>query len=205
MLLEPKLTFSRYVVSGTDASVLTEIYNPDTQICIWNPQFSQGVQDYALILKQGAGNLSLRQVLVPSELGEYLLSTLPDSATRSVFVNEIQTLAEMFAYLFELERIGFRMGVLERAMCPKFHTDKVPCRLVATLKGKGTEWLNQSQTLAWQQDKAQELTWESLEPGEIALLKGEGWFGNEGQGLVHRSPSVTPDDWRLFLSMDFAN
>ncbi|EXJ11906.1 DUF1826 domain-containing protein [Nitrincola nitratireducens] len=205
MLLEQNLTFSRYAVSGTDASVLSEIYNPDTQICIWNPQFSQDVLEYALTLRQGAGNLSLRQVIAPLELSEYLASALPNSEARPVFINEIQTIAEMFAYLFELERIGFRMGVLENAMCPKFHTDKVPCRLVATLKGKGTEWLNQSQTLSWRQDKTYEPAWESLEPGQIALLKGEGWFENEGQGLVHRSPSAGPDDWRLFLSIDFAN
>ncbi|MCP3699547.1 MAG: DUF1826 domain-containing protein [Aliivibrio sp.] len=37
----------------------------------------------------------------------------------------------------------------------------------------------------------------------MALLKGEGWFENEGGGLVHRSPSLTNGDKRLLLTLDF--
>ena len=44
---------------------------------------------------------------------------------------------------------------------------------------------------------------ENLESGQVALLKGERWDGNEGAGLVHRSPGLNDGERRLFLSLDF--
>ena len=40
---------------------------------------------------------------------------------------------------------------------------------------------------------------ENLQSGQVALLKGERWEGNEGAGLVHRSPDLDKDE-RRFLS-----
>lgn len=38
----------------------------------------------------------------------------------------------------------------------------------------------------------------------IGLLKGERWEGNEGHGIVHRSPRLTPQaPRRLLLTLDF--
>jgi len=36
----------------------------------------------------------------------------------------------------------------------------------------------------------------------VALLKGEAWCGNEGRGLVHRSPALVPPERRLLLTLD---
>ena len=38
---------------------------------------------------------------------------------------------------------------------------------------------------------------------DVALLKGEAWQGNQGAGLVHRSPALPKGQHRLFLSLDF--
>ncbi|MNJ05207.1 hypothetical protein D3C73_1663800 [compost metagenome] len=40
-----------------------------------------------------------------------------------------------------------------------------------------------------------------LQAGDVAVLKGEKWQGNEGAGLVHRSPSG--HQRRLLLSLDW--
>ncbi len=40
-----------------------------------------------------------------------------------------------------------------------------------------------------------------LQAGDVAVLKGEKWQGNEGAGLVHRSPSG--QQGRLLLSLDW--
>ena len=45
---------------------------------------------------------------------------------------------------------------------------------------------------------------ENLQSGQVALLKGERWEGNEGAGLVHRSPRLNKGERRLLLSLDFA-
>ena len=44
---------------------------------------------------------------------------------------------------------------------------------------------------------------QQLTAGDVALLKGESWMGNEGGGLVHRSPQLSKDNKRLLLTLDF--
>jgi len=43
----------------------------------------------------------------------------------------------------------------------------------------------------------------TVSSGDIALLKGEAWVGNEGGGLVHRSPDLSGGERRLLLTLDF--
>ena len=47
----------------------------------------------------------------------------------------------MLRYLFELKSVGLRLTALGHAMCPRFHVDRVPCRLATTYFGSATEWL----------------------------------------------------------------
>ena len=44
---------------------------------------------------------------------------------------------------------------------------------------------------------------QQLSQGDVALLKGEGWVGNEGKGLIHRSPQLSDQASRLILTIDF--
>jgi len=103
-------------------------------------------------------------------------------------------------------------------MCPKFHVDKVPCRLVTTYQGAATEWLphqavNREKLGAGSNGKADSESGlyknqndiQQLNCGEVALLKGESWQGNENAGLVHRSPSLAVDEHRLLLTLDFSD
>jgi len=46
---------------------------------------------------------------------------------------------------------------------------------------------------------------EQLQRGDVALLKGELWEGNETAGLVHRSPAVSPGESRLLLTLDIVS
>ena len=45
---------------------------------------------------------------------------------------------------------------------------------------------------------------QQLSAGEVGLLKGEAWAGNEGAGLVHRSPTIMQGMNRLLLTLDIA-
>ena len=124
----------------------------------------------------------------------------------------------MFSTLFELKHVGLRLTLVDNAMCPKFHVDKVPCRLVTTFVGPATEWLKHenvdrtklgSGSNGLPDEKSGIYTnptdIEQLVSGDVALLKGEGWFNNEHAGLVHRSPSLPPNQKRLVLTLDFSN
>ena len=43
-----------------------------------------------------------------------------------------------------------------------------------------------------------------LNQGDVALLKGEAWEGNEGSGLIHRSPTLDSNSRRLLLTIDLS-
>ena len=101
-------------------------------------------------------------------------------------------------------------------MCPRFHTDFVKCRMVTTYIGPGTQWLphklvNRSKLGHGNQGQPdnksglfqKNVTIEQLEIGHVALLKGESWLGNEGAGLVHRSPHTSNKYNRLYMTIDF--
>ena len=122
----------------------------------------------------------------------------------------------MFCVLLDIERVGLRLTVLDRAMCPRFHVDRVPCRLVCTYSGVTSEWLphdlvdrsklgegNNGQPDADSGLFQSEENINRLKIGDVALLKGELWEGNENAGLVHRSPQVSTGDKRFLLTLDY--
>jgi Protein of unknown function (DUF1826) len=125
----------------------------------------------------------------------------------------------MFSHLFELENVGLRFGMLDKAMCPKFHVDHVPCRLVCTYGGIGTEFLqdtfvNRAKLGSGSGGLSDDVS--GLIKGDmdaistmpaygIGLLKGSKWEGNEQNGAVHRSPKLSEKSpRRLLLTLDFA-
>ncbi len=46
---------------------------------------------------------------------------------------------------------------------------------------------------------------QKLSIGDVALLKGESWIGNEGVCLVHRSPAVPYGTNRLLVTLDMSD
>jgi hypothetical protein len=45
---------------------------------------------------------------------------------------------------------------------------------------------------------------QQVNSGDIVLLKGDGWYGNDGLGAVHRSPAISGGEKRIIVTMDFA-
>ena len=101
-------------------------------------------------------------------------------------------------------------------MCPRFHADNVKCRLVTTYIGPATQWLshhkvnraklghgNEGKTDAESGLFSKNSDIQQLCPGHIALLKGESWDGNQGAGIVHRSPHEEGNYKRLYMTIDF--
>ncbi|GAL13441.1 hypothetical protein JCM19233_4443 [Vibrio astriarenae] len=69
------------------------------------------------------------------------MQKVTDGTAPDILIDSIAELVDMFCFLFELKRAGVRLATLDRAMCPRFHVDRVPCRLVTTYKGIATQWL----------------------------------------------------------------
>jgi hypothetical protein len=108
--------------------------------------------------------------------------------------------------LLGARRIGLRLRVLDKAMCPRFHVDHVPVRLITTYAGVGSQWLKEGAMDRQQLGQANaepQAQIQQLKSGEVALLKGEKWHGNEGFGLIHRSPQPAAGERRLILTLDW--
>ena len=195
------------IASDYHPSALTDIYQPDITIAIWQRQLSSRITDYAKHLMTVSPYWQTRFIQKPHEVAKQLERELPLSDTRQAFIDDVAEVTDMFSCLFELEQVGLRMAVLSRAMCPKFHVDRVPCRLISTYAGAGTEWHLPENVERLDNAGVNPLptaTHKNLGLGDVALLKGEAWEGNEGRGLVHRSPDATDNTRRLVLTLDFA-
>ncbi|RJG47786.1 DUF1826 domain-containing protein [Motilimonas pumila] len=205
----------RRASSGIDPATLTDIYQEDVNMAIWQRTLPPSLTATVAAFVASQPHFQASMTVSPSTALGSIQEAFSDSALDEVSAN-IAELVDMFCCLFELERVGLRLTVLERAMCPKFHVDKVPCRLVTTFQGVATQWLHHQDVNRAKLGMAsigltdsesgiyqQQTDIQSLRCGDVALLKGERWQGNENAGLVHRSPAIDSSESRLLLTLDF--
>lgn len=216
-MLAKNQSFSPIAVFDDDPMVMTRIYDAEVNMAVWQRRLDRHVVDYAERLCQQSVALQLRSIVESASVTETLIEALPDRPGRLDFVEDVAHLVEMFADLFELERVGIRLSIIDTTMCPRFHTDHLPCRLVTSYAGAGTQWLpeqtvDRSKLGAGAAGLADDQSGiyrdqtmiQQLNTGDVALLKGDGWHGNSGYGIVHRSPAIHVDEKRLLVTLDFA-
>ena len=85
--------------------------------------------------------LQISKVIKPKDVNEILISEVGSSDDTSDLREDIFELVNMFCYLFDLKKVVFGLKVLDHAMCPRFHVNRVTCRLITTYQGIATEWL----------------------------------------------------------------
>lgn len=216
--LPSRATHSEAILSN-DLADLSRIYQDKVNLCVIERNIDPHVESFIGTLLVSLQEISeIYDLSVASFDFSELLAHTWNIEGHSEFQNDVAMLVTLFCDLFGLERVGLRMRTLDRPMCPKFHVDHVPARLVCTYGGIGTEWL---------EERAVDRTKLGIrthgrngEPDglildnsaihrmpiySIGLLKGSNWAGNEEHGVVHRSPK--PGDAhprRLLLTLDFA-
>lgn len=202
---------------GHDASILSKIYQKDINITIWKRQLERCIIQAANHILQIKPQLQLSAVINPGDTNDILGNELGCNHNIVPLSKNISELVGMFCCLFDLDRVGLRLTALDHAMCPRFHVDKVPCRLITTYQGAATQWLphhlvdrrklgrgNDGKPDEESGIFEKESDTKQLNIGDVALLKGESWNDNQGAGLVHRSPKVSSShDHRLLLTLDF--
>jgi hypothetical protein len=196
-------------VRGAKAECLTEIFRDEVNLVVWERSPADACLSFANRFSKEAGTFERFLVIEAEEDAGPILPAwamqLPGAQAWLADVNEV---IEMFRCLFEPAAVGVRLHVLPDTMCPRFHTDQVPTRLLVTYVGRGTEWLPEkyvnrachSGPLPNQEISGVDT--EVIPNGAVSLLKGESWVGNEGRGLVHRSPAPGADP-RLVLGLDW--
>ncbi len=204
----------RVASQGGDPTTLADVYQDIVNMAVWRRELSAELGEAVsavLALPHGA---EFTGTISPGN-AEVATSQALGGEAAPALCKDIAYLVDMFCSLLGFEQAGLRLTVLKRAMCPRFHVDNVPCRFVTTYHGLGTEWLPHhaidrsklgrgshglpdcDSGLYRRADDVQRLN-----AGDVALLKGELWEGNENAGLVHRSPAVPAGESRLLLTLD---
>ena len=200
-------------VLGEDIQVLTEVLRDEVNLAVWQRRLPAQIEDFAAaLLAQGeslAQSMTLELATPDSAPNlDGLVAQYADLPGQAAFLADVAWLVRAYACLLDAERIGLRLRVLDKAMCPRFHVDHVPLRLITSYAGVGSQWLEEGGMLrarlgdgsAEPQDAA---AIRQLQAGKVALAKGEKWQGNEGRGLIHRSPQPPAGQRRLLLTLDW--
>jgi hypothetical protein len=214
----PSPTPNRFIVCD-DPTDLVGIYDADVNLCVLNRLPSPTVAGFCERLLASplkfetevriAGNETPGDGLLPEEA-----RMLPGAAD---WLADLAWAVDIFRDLFEPEAVGLRLRILDKTMCPRFHVDFVPVRLVCTYGGVGTEWLpdeavDRSKLGHGVSGKSDAESGLILDDGAIrrmptyalGLMKGGHWQGRENGGAVHRSPRPTPaQPRRLLLTLDW--
>ncbi|ONM44363.1 hypothetical protein BXT89_08075 [Halopseudomonas pachastrellae] len=197
--------------TGLDLGVLAEVFDEAITIAIMQRELAP--QLLASIAAQCAAQpweLAWRGV-PDSALEQALTRSMPAPQHAGELIADVRLLAEAVACLFDVDAVGIRMRLLAGAMCPRFHCDNLPVRLVTTYSGPGSEWLPEQALeragLGNPEPGKPEVVRDAgairrLTEGDVCLLKGSGWVGNEERGIVHRSPAVAAGQQRLLLTID---
>jgi len=200
-------------IASEQIDVFGEVLRDQVNLALWQRQLPAQISDFANALLAQGEALGQSMVLeLASPESEPSLSGLVDGYSdlpgQAAFLQDVSWLASAFACLFDAKRIGLRLRILDKAMCPRFHVDHVPVRLITSYAGVGSEWLAEG-VMARRRlgEPAAEPSDPSLiqraEAGHVLLAKGEKWIGNEGCGLIHRSPQPPAGERRLLLTLDW--
>lgn len=200
--------------SGEEPLILGDIFRDGISVALWQREPMPEVSDYFTHVFDALG-LGVRSVLSLETLKEQLADSLPDHQGKQAAIDDIYLLSDMLCCLFDCDTVGLRLVPLNKAMCPSFHVDNIPVRLVSTYLGDGTQWLPQEALVLspndndhsklgktkagfyYQQDNIQQ-----MKVNDVGLLKGQAWDETQESAALHRSCPVDDNGKRVLLTLD---
>ncbi|MTH97183.1 DUF1826 domain-containing protein [Roseibium sp. RKSG952] len=190
------------VVIGRDADILSDVDAPGIAAAIWQRIPDPDFQNWIDALP--AGQLPDLRTTVPVHLAEAALLSacglagMPDGPEQHRLASDAAALALIYSRILRCTHVRIRFDVSSGVMCPKFHLDNVPARLLCTYRGAGTEYVLENH-----QDDTRRIR--SMRTGSAGLFRGRTWPGEERCRLLHRSPAVLAGSGpRLLLAIDTA-
>ncbi|AEG00203.1 DUF1826 domain-containing protein [Methylomonas methanica] len=207
---------SKTIVSNNFAD-LSRIYEDGVNLCLIERPFPAAIEQFVYRALENAGGVEISQAVDPLnfDFGKLWPRAAQVPAYQD-WLADVEMLVSAFCELFGRREAGLRLRTLDKAMCPRFHVDRVPARMICSYGGIGTEWLPE---YALDRAKlgvggrglpdaesgliADPTAIRQMPAYAVGLMKGENWEGNEGHGLVHRSPQPTAvQSRRLIMTLD---
>jgi len=173
----------------SELAELTKIFDPGLQICAWQREIDPAIGLYLSELHE-KNEIQTIEVLTTDSPPK--LECLPKKPGRAQLIDDIVFLNTVLSDLLGCQEVGIRFARVGHAMCPGWHFDQVGIRLICTYQGMGTQWLGDQNIDRKDLNSKQtaKVTEIQASPGEMVLLKGSLWQGNETFGAVHRSPEL---------------
>lgn len=189
---------------------LSDIFSEDVSVAVWQRQEIPEVNQYFNQVFSDLG-MGIRQVYTLDSLKDGLNVDLPDARGKAEAIEDVHLLSDMLTCLFNCDAVGLRLVPLDKAMCPKLHTDNIPVRLVNTYLGPGTQWLPVESTTDKPRTNFEKTrsglyystdAIEQMQTFDVGLLKGSAWEGQEHMAALHKSCPVTEHEKRVLLTLD---
>ena len=190
-----------------NCSDLARFYDDEFNLCVWTPTPDSERETYARLLAQE--NFQFKQV-VSNQDPMAAFDSFPDGTGSAVTKEWIGELIDIFATLFGLNQVGLRISSVSKPMCPKFHADHIPARMVHALHGDGSEWVNDNLFESGESNEnyrelikkfeIEDSKIERAPAGSVALMKGTGWKDHIPP-VIHRSPMH--HEKRVVMTLDF--
>ena len=212
--------------SGESIEVLQDVLQPAVSLSLWQrlpdldlaAWLSQRLQSRSAVECYGTADA----IDVPALVDRALCSpgSIPgshDAEPRERFIADVQQLVRLFCALRPEGKqhvLHVKLSMVDKADCPVLHTDWVTLRLICTYLGAGTEYAaahavtrsalcrplgSHAETNAAILRDPQGLR--RMPPFAVGVMKGNGYPGHAGRGLVHRSPP-TGSGRRIKLIID---
>jgi len=196
---------------------LARIYEDGVNLCLIERLFPQDIAEFVHNALQDCVNIEVAQTINPRRFDfATLWPQMQHMAGYQAWLDDVSMLALAYCDLLDRVEVGLRLRMLNNAMCPRFHVDRVPARMICSYGGIGTEWLpehavDRSKLGLGAKGQADDISGlivdrtaiRSMPAYAVGLMKGENWEGNENRGLVHRSPTPTAaQPRRLLLTLD---
>lgn len=203
-----------HAVSISTVADLMAIYRESVNLVVLTRQLSAAAQSFITELgSEPDFTCSLQVQAEEPQLGDLPFAQRRDA---DALLDDIKFWVQAFGTLFDSEQLGLRIAQSHSAMCPRFHVDRVPVRLVCAYAGAGMQWLADTDVdrrrlghaAAGLPDEESGLilagaTIQQVPAHAVALCKGESWPGLAGRGVVHRSPPVRASAGaRLVMTLD---
>ncbi|MFM2476431.1 DUF1826 domain-containing protein [Celerinatantimonas sp. MCCC 1A17872] len=190
----------RRAMFAHEPTVLGNIYNEECNLAVWQRDISTDVLQSISDWVASEPMIAFTQIASADNTVAKLAKAYGESRQLVAFYQHIEQLVDMFCCLFDLKEAGVRLTRMDTRMCPRFHVDRIPCRLITTFQGQGTQWLSDNEQNF---SHSSQPVISQLNRTDVALVKGSGWQGNENGALIHRSPAPMGHEQRLLLTLDF--